>query len=179
MENLKDKKGLIQVYTGDGKGKTTASIGLAIRAISYDFKVCFITFFKPRHIFEQGQGRILRKLGIDVYNLIPEKLHSYRKRGFEKGRKRCLESLSFIKKIFKENYDLLILDEMNIVLREKFLKDEEILNLLQKKPKELEIVLTGRQASKLLIERADLVSEIRKIKHPFDKGIKERRGIDG
>lgn len=179
MENSKDKKGLIQVYTGDGKGKTTASIGLAIRAISYDSKVCFITFFKPRHIFEQGQGRILRKLGIDVYNLIPEKLHSYRKRGFEKGRNRCLELLSFIEKIFKENYDLLILDEMNIVLREKFLKDKEILNLLQKKPKELEIVLTGRGASKLLIERADLVSKIMKIKHPFDKGIKERRGIDG
>jgi len=179
MENLKDKRGLIQVYTGNGKGKTTASIGLAIRAISYDFKVCFITFFKPRHIFEQGQGKILRKLGIDVHNLIPEKLHSYRKQGFEKGRKRCLELLSFIKKIFEKNYDLLILDEMNIILREGYLKDEEILNLLKKKPKELEVVLTGRQASQLLIERADLVSEIKKIKHPFDEGIKERKGIDG
>lgn len=173
------KKGLIQIYTGDGKGKTTAAIGLAIRALSYDFKVCFITFFKPHDIFEQGQGKILRKLGIDVHNLIPQKLHSYKRRGFEKGRKRCLELLSFIKEIFEKNYDLVILDEINIILREGYLKDEEILNLLKKKPRGLEVVLTGRQAPQMLIQRADLVSEIRKIKHPHDLGIRERKGIDG
>lgn len=173
------KKGLIQVYTGDGKGKTTASIGLAIRAISYGFKVCFITFFKPRKIFEQGQGRILRKLGIKVHNLIPERLHSYRKRGFKQARERCLEILTFIERVFEENYDLLILDEMNIVLREGYLKDVEILGLVKRKPKGLEVVFTGRGARETLIEKADLVSDIRKIKHPFDKGIKERKGIDG
>lgn len=172
------KTGLVQVYTGDGKGKTTASIGLAIRALSYNFKVCFITFFKPHNIFEKGQGRLLRKYGVDVQNLIPEKLHLYKKRGFTEGRKRCLKLLYFIENILK-NYDLLILDEMNIVLRGGYLKDEEILNLLKKKPKKLEIVFTGRGASQKLIEEADLVSEIKKIKHPYDKGIKERKGIDG
>lgn len=172
------KKGLIQVYTGDGKGKTTAAIGLSIRAVSHNFNVCFITFFKPQDIFEQGQGKVLRSLGIDVYNLIPEKLHVFKKRDFEKGGKRCLELFSFIKKLLK-NYDLLILDEMNIVLREEYLKREEILNLLKKKPTALEIVFTGRAAPSWLIEKADLVSEIKKIKHPFDKGMKEREGIDG
>lgn len=173
------KKGLIQIYTGDGKGKTTAAIGLAVRSRSYNFKVCFITFFKPQGIFERGQGRILRNLGIDVYNLIPEKLHIFRKKRFEKGRKICLDLLHFIEKTFCKDYDLLILDEMNIVLREGYLKNEEILSLAEKKPKNLEIVFTGRGASQALVERADLVSEIKKLKHPFDRGIKERRGIDG
>lgn len=171
-------KGLIQVYTGDGKGKTTAAIGLSIRAVSHDFKVCFITLLKPQDIFEQGQGKVLRSLGIDVYNLIPEKLHVFKKRDFEKGRKRCLELFFSIEKILK-NYDLLILDEMNIILREEYLKKEEILSLLKKKPNALEIVFTGRAAPNWLIKKADLVSEIKKIKHPFDKGIKERKGIDG
>lgn len=173
------EKGLIEVYCGDGKGKTTAAIGLAIRAISHRCKVCFIIFFKPRDIFEQGQGRVLRKLGIEVHNLIPVKLHSYRKIGFEKGRKKFLKALSFIEEISQKDYDLLILDEMNIVLREGYLKEKEILRFLEKKPKRLEIVFTGRGAPQWLIERADLVSEIRKIKHPFDQGIKEREGIDG
>ncbi len=173
------EKGLVEVYCGDGKGKTTAAIGLAIRAISHGFKVCFIIFFKPRDIFEQGQGKVLKKLGIEVHNLIPVKLHSYRKMGFEKGRKKFLKTLSFIEEIFQKNYDLLILDEMNIVLREGYLRKEEILRFLEKKPKRLEIVFTGRGAPQWLIERAELVSEIRKIKHPFDQGIKEREGIDG
>ena len=173
------EKGMIEVYYGDGKGKTTAAIGLATRAISHGFKVCFIIFFKPRNTFEQGQGRVLRKLGIEVHNLIPVKLHSYRKIGFEKGRKKFLKALSFIEGISQKDYDLLILDEMNIVLREGYLRKEETLRFLEKKPRGLEIVFTGRGAPQWLIERADLVSEIRKIKHPFDQGIKEREGIDG
>ena len=172
-------EGLIQVYTGNGKGKTTASIGLAVRAISYNHKVCFATFFKPSEIFEKGQGQTLRKLGIDVHILIPEKLHSYKKAGFDKGRKRCLELLHFIEQLFENNYDLLILDEMNIVLREGYINDKEILSLLEKKPNKLEIVFTGRGAPQSLIDAADLVSQVRKIKHPFDKGLKEREGIDG
>ena len=173
------EKGLIEVYCGDGKGKTTASLGLTIRAISHGFKVCFITFFKPRDIFERGQGKVLKKLGIKVHDLIPVKLHSYRKMSFEKGRKKFLKVLSVIEEISQKDYDLLILDEMNIVLREGYLGKKEILRLLENKPKKLEIVFTGRGAPQWLIERADLVSEIRKIKHPFDQGIKEREGIDG
>ncbi len=173
------EKGLIEVYYGNGKGKTTASLGLAVRAIAYNFKVCFITFFKPRDIFEQGQGKVLKRLGIEVHDLIPVKLHSYKKMGFEKGRKKCLKALSFIEGTFQKDYDLLILDEMNIVLREGYLGKKEILRFLEKKPEGLEIVFTGRGAPQWLIERADLVSEIRKIKHPFDQGIKERKGIDG
>ncbi len=175
MKNL----GLIQVYTGDGKGKTTAAMGLAVRAVAHNLKVCFVTFFKPQDVFEQGQGKVLRNLGIDVHNLIPEKLHSYRKRGFEEGRKKCLDLFHFVEKIYHKSYDLFILDEMNIVLREGYIKEEEILSFIEKKPKNLEIVFTGRHASQALIEIADLVSEIKKIKHPYDKGIKEREGIDG
>ncbi|MBN1384252.1 MAG: cob(I)yrinic acid a,c-diamide adenosyltransferase [Elusimicrobia bacterium] len=173
------KKGLIQIYTGNGKGKTTAAIGLAVRAVSRGLKVCFITFFKPNHIFEPGQGKLMRSTGVDVYNLIPEKLNSYEKKGFKKCRKKCLDLLLFIEKTFYTNYGLLILDEMNIILKMGYIKNKEILNFIERKPEKTEIVFTGRYAPQSLIKKAHLVSEIKKIKHPYDTGIKERKGIDG
>lgn len=111
--------------------------------------------------------------------MIPEKLINFRKIELAKARKRCLEVLTFIEEVFSKGYDLLVLDEMNIVLREGYIKDGEILNLIEKKPETMEMVITGRGAPESLIKRADLVSEINKIKHPYDTGIKERRGIDG
>lgn len=173
------RKGLIQVYTGNGKGKTTAAIGLAVRAISHNHKVCFVTFFKPKKIFDGGQGKLLKTIGVEVHNLIYEKLHIYKKRGLKEGRKKCLDLLCFIEKKFYRNYDLLILDEMNIILKEGYIKTGEILDFIRRKPKNLEIVFTGRYAPKALTATADLVSEIKKIKHPYDTGIKEREGIDG
>jgi len=173
-----EEKGLIQIYTGDGKGKTTASIGQAIRARGHKFKVCFVYFFKNLQDFPHGEVEVMKGLGIEIINFVPQHPHFYKNISPEGTREKCLEALESIKEIFKKNYDLVILDEILIALRDGFLKEKEILGLLEKKPESLEIILTGRGATKKIIERADLVTQMKKIKHPFHRGVKERRGTE-
>ncbi|MFB0526830.1 MAG: cob(I)yrinic acid a,c-diamide adenosyltransferase [bacterium] len=173
-----EKKGLIQIYTGDGKGKTTASIGQAIRAKGHKFKVCFVYFFKNLKDFHYGEVEVLKGLGIEIVSLVPRHPHFYKNIPPEGLREECLKALESIKEIFEKNYDMIILDEILIALRDRFLKEEEILQLLEKKPESLEIILTGRGATRKIIERAALVTEMKKIKHPFHRGVKERRGIE-
>jgi len=172
------EKGLIEVYTGDGKGKTTAVIGLACRAIGHNLKVCYIYFHKNPERWSYGEFKILEKIGIDVFGFAKE--HPYfDKVEKEKLREECLKGIKFIKKIYKEKkYDVIICDEILISLRDGFLKEEEIIKIMEKKPENVELVLTGRIATEKIIEKADLVSEIKKIKHPYDKGIKSREGIE-
>lgn len=176
-------KGLIQVYTGDGKGKTTAAIGLACRARGQGLRVCFISFHKPfKEWASANDQRMLQKIGVEVKRFAekhPACPFWKEKITPDSVRKECLEGLKFIKKIYQENkYDLLVLDEINISLRDGFLKEEEVLDILNSKPKNLELVLTGRGATKGIIEKGDLVSEIKKIKHPYDLGVKRRKGIE-
>jgi cob(I)alamin adenosyltransferase len=173
------RKGFIQIYTGNGKGKTTAAVGLAVRARGHDLKVCYIYFHKDPEKWEYGEHRVLEKLGVDVFGFAKKHPHFYKDVSREEIRRECLEGLGFIKKVYKQNkYDILILDEINISLRDGFLKEEEVLGILDSKPEGLELVLTGRGAPEKIIKRADLVSEIKNIKHPFDKGIKGREGIE-
>lgn len=173
------RKGFIQIYTGDGKGKTTAAVGLAVRARWHDLKVCYVYFHKDPEKWEYGEHRVLEKLGVDVFGFA--KKHPYFHKGIDPAdiRKECLEGMEFIKRIYQEKkYDILILDEIIISLRDGFLKEEEVLGILDSKPEDLELILTGRGAPEKIIKRADLVSEIKNIKHPFDKGIKGREGIE-
>jgi len=173
------EKGLIQIYTGEGKGKTTATVGLAMRAKGHNLKVCFIYFYKDPQKWEYGEHKILRKLGIRVIGFAKKHPHFFKDIEKEEVRKECLKGLEFAKITFRENkYDLIILDEILISLHDGFLKEEELLDLLEKKPKGLELVLTGRGATQNLIEKADYVSEIKKIKHPYDLGIERRKGIE-
>jgi len=173
------RKGLIQIYTGDGKGKTTAAIGLACRACGHDLKVCYISFHKDPKIWGYGEHKVLKKLGIDVFEFAKKHPHFYKHIALNDVRRECLKGIKFIKKICQEKkYDILILDEINISLREGFLKEKEVLDVLERKPENLELILTGRNATKKMIEKADLVSEIRKIKHPYDSGLKGRKGIE-
>jgi len=172
------KKGLIQIYTGDGKGKTTAAIGLACRALGYNLRVCYIYFHKNSEK-RDGEYQVLKKLGVKVKGFAKKHPHFFKDISEDKIRKECLNGLEFVKKIFQENkYDILILDEILISLRDGFLKEVEILDILNSKPKDLELVLTGKSVTKKIIEKADLVSEIKKVKHPYDSGIKKRRGIE-
>lgn len=172
-------KGLIQVYTGEGKGKTTAALGLACRARGRGLKVCYVCFHKEPKKWGYGEQRILKKLGIKVKGLAKKHPRFFSGISTREIRKDCLKGLECIKGIIQKNkYDMLILDEILISLRDGFLKEEEILGILASKPKDLELVLTGRGASQKIIEKADLVSEIKKIKHPYDTGIKGRKGIE-
>lgn len=173
------KKGLIEVYTGDGKGKTTSAIGLSIRAKGNNMNACIIFFHKNPERWKYGEDEILKKIGIDLFYFAKE--HPYFNKNLKKEdiRKECLKGIEFVKKIYDgKKYDIIILDEILISLRDGFLKEEEIIEIMEKKPENIELILTGRGATEKIIERADLVSEIKKIKHPFDKGIKARRGIE-
>jgi len=172
------EKGLIEVYTGDGKGKTTAVIGLACRAIGHNLKVCYIYFHKNPERWGYGEFKILEKIGVDIFGFAKEHPH-FDKVEKEKLREECLKGIEFIKKIYEEKkYDVIICDEILISLRDGFLEEEEIIKIMEEKPENVELVLTGRYITEKIIEKADLVSEIKKIKHPYDKGIKSRKGIE-
>lgn len=173
------RKGFIQIYTGNGKGKTTAAVGLAARAKGHDLKVCYVYFHKDPEKWEYGEHRVLEKLGVDIFGFAKKHPHFHKEIEPADIRKECLEGIEFIKRIYQEKkYDILILDEIIISLRDGFLKEEDVLGILDSKPEDLELILTGRGAPEKIIKRADLVSEIKNIKHPFDKGKKGREGIE-
>jgi len=173
------KRGLIQVYTGDGKGKTTAALGLAIRARGHGFRVAYIYFHKDPKRWGYGEHKILKRIGVDIFGFAGRHPRFDKKLDLNKVRKECLDGLKFIESLYSKNkYDIIILDEINISARDGFLKKEELLNILNSKPRGLELVLTGRGAKKEVIERADLVSKIEKIKHPYDSGMRRRIGME-
>lgn len=173
------RKGLIQVYTGEGKGKTTAAVGLAVRARAHGLKICYIYFHKDSERWDYGEHRILRKIGIDVFGFAERHPHFYKDLKVNKIRKECLKGLEFIKKIYRENqYDMLILDEINISVRDGFLNEKEVVDIMRAKPEKLELILTGRGATKKIIKEADLVSMVEKVRHPYDLGVRRRKGIE-
>lgn len=174
---MKEKSnfGLIHVYTGNGKGKTTAALGLAMRAVGHDFKVAIIHFMK---IWDYGEVNSLKMLGIDLFRYGTTELIDPKNPSaidFEEADK----ALSMAEELIeKESYDILILDEINVALSFNLIPLERVLNLLNKKSKSLELILTGRKCPKALIDKADLVSSIEEIKHPYQKGIEARKGIE-
>lgn len=170
---------MIEVYTGDGKGKTTAAVGLAARARGHNLKVCYICFHKDPEKWEYGEHSILQKLGVDVFSFAKKHPCFFPDIDVNEMRNECLLGLEFIKKIYQEDkYDMLILDEILISVRDGFLVEDEILELLNKKPEHLELVLTGRGATENILKKGDLVSKIENIKHPFNLGTKKRKGIE-
>ncbi len=174
-----DKKGLIQVYTGDGKGKSTAAIGQAARAAGHGFKVGLVSFFKDPEAFGYGENRSLEKLGIKTFLFAKKHPHFYKEVDPDDVCQECSRGLEFIKELYRDSsWDMLVLDEINIAVRDGFLKEEEVLALLETKPEKLELILTGRGVTEKAIEKADLVSEVKEVKHPFSRGITSREGIE-
>jgi len=173
------EKGLIQVYTGDGKGKSTAAIGQAVRAAGHGFKVGWVSFFKDPEVFGYGEHKSLEKLGVKTFLFTKKHPHFYKELNPDNVLQECSQGLEFIKELLHDpSWDMLVLDEINIAVRDGFLKEEDVLSLLKTKPEKLELVLTGRGATEKIIENADLVSELREIKHPYSQGIKSREGIE-
>ena len=174
-----EKKGLIQVYTGNGKGKSTAAIGQAARAAGHGLKVGFISFFKDPDAFGYGEYKSLEKLGVKTFLFARKHPHFYKELNPDDVCRECSQGLEFIKELVRDpSWDMLVLDEINIALRDGFLKEEDILSLLDAKPEKLELILTGRGVTEKIIEKADLVSEVREVKHPYSRGIKSRKGIE-
>ncbi len=170
------KKGLIHVYTGNGKGKTTAAIGLGVRASGAGLKVLMIQFMKGRRYSEldalqQIKNFTVVQFGRDEF-VSKEKPAQVDIDLAQKG-------LAYAREIIcKQCYDLVILDEINVALEYRLIAFDDVLQLLKEKPDSLELVLTGRYASPEIIKLADVVSEILEIKHPYQKGVLSRKGID-
>ncbi|MEE9521037.1 MAG: cob(I)yrinic acid a,c-diamide adenosyltransferase [Dehalococcoidales bacterium] len=170
-------KGLVQVVTGDGKGKTTAALGTAIRAMGHGLKVYFICFMKGDYPY--GEWNILSQLPnfdvvrcgsrefIDPENIKPE------------DREQARKALALAREtVLSGKYDLVVLDEVNLAVAWKLVALDDVIKLINDKPPNVELILTGRRADDKLIQLADLVTECRNIKHPYEKGIKARRGIE-
>ena len=167
--------GLIQIYTGKGKGKTTASLGLAVRAAGHNFKIAIIHFMK---IWDYGEVKSLKKLGIDLFRYGTTELIDPKNPSpidYEEAEKAILKAEKLIE---KSDYDILILDEINVAVDFSLIPIKRVVDLLDKKPDNLELVLTGRNCPQELIERADLVSVIDEIKHPYQGGMEARKGIE-
>ena len=177
------KKGLVQIYTGDGKGKTTAAFGLALRAAGQGNKVLIYQFLKPpsldigeRFALQLGAVRI-RVEALDVEWDMAKSFEDTKQ--VAEAKAAISEALERIAQTAeKKFYDLLILDEIVFCLSKGLAKLEDIKSIIDKRDPAVEIVLTGRDATKELIALADLVTEMKNIKHPFDKGISARRGIE-
>jgi len=177
MERERLSRGLMQVYTGDGKGKTTCALGLALRAVGQGFKVYLVQFLKGR---DTGEARAAARLAPDLtlkafgrpvlVNLkspAPEDLALAR------------EALDLARELLAAgDHDLVILDEINVALAYGLVPLEEVLEMLKQRPSWVEVVLTGRGAPPELIALADLVTEMRPVKHYYEAGVPGRRGIE-
>lgn len=173
------KQGLTHIYTGDGKGKTTAAIGLATRALGHGMKVCYCSFHKDPEKYGYTEMQSLRKLGATVYNFAKGHPHLNKKLDGNVIANEIVEAITALPKILEDGrFDLLILDEILISVRDNYLEEGTLLKFIRNKPEELELVMTGRDATQPVIELADYVSEVKKIKHPYDNGIYSREGIE-
>lgn len=177
------EKGLVQIYTGDGKGKTTAAFGLALRAAGQGNKVLIYQFLKPPSLSTGERLAIeLKSAGITIKaldvkwdmgkSLFDEKIVKQTREKIEEVLQKLEEAVS------QQNYDVLIMDEINFCIAKKLANFDDVMRIINNRAPNVEIIMTGRGATKELIEVADLVTEMKCMKHPFDKGIGARRGIE-
>ena len=164
---------MIQIYTGEGKGKTTASVGLAVRA-SKHCKVLFVQFIKKGNSSEMSVFQSTPNIGCRAFGSGEWVLKDT---DIDKEAKNCQKALDYVRSNLK-NHDVIIMDEVITAVDLGVVDEGEILKLLNKIPDNKEVILTGRGATEKLIEMADLVTEMKKIKHYYDKGIKARKGIE-
>jgi cob(I)alamin adenosyltransferase len=176
MENQTDRKGYIHIYTGDGKGKTTAAIGLAIRAAGYGMKTYIGQFMKGQHYGELTALRDHPFITIEQYGDIA---CVHREEITQKHMDQAQQGLKQARKaMHSHRYDIIILDEINVAVWFDLIKAEEVLELLNERPKNVEFILTGRHAPEAFLEMADLVSDVKEIKHYYNRGVKARTGIE-
>ena len=171
------RQGLVYIFTGDGKGKTSAALGAVLRALGHGLRAYIAFFMKGEYPY--GERNILSKLPnvtmasfgslefVDPANVKPEEIEQARQ-ALAAGREAMLSG----------NYDLVVLDEVNVAVAFKLVELDEVVKLIGDKPQSVELILTGRKADARLVQLADLVTEMLKIKHPYDEGVLARKGID-
>lgn len=173
----KNRKGLVQVFTGNGKGKTTAAMGTIVRAAGHGLHVFLVSFMKGDYAYGEYKTLSmipnveLSKYGLrellDPNDIKPEEI--------EQGRLALAKAGEAVR---SGKYDLVVLDEVNIALGYNLIEVDDVIRLIDEKPAGVELILTGRYVDDRILEKADLVTEMVKVKHPFDKGIKARKGIE-
>ncbi|MEW5993398.1 MAG: cob(I)yrinic acid a,c-diamide adenosyltransferase [Candidatus Zixiibacteriota bacterium] len=173
-------KGLLAVYTGHGKGKTTAALGMCIRAVGYDWRICVIQFIKGTWKYGELKGikRLepnveLHVIGEGFVGIIDDN------KSLEEHRRAARDGVALaIEKIKSKQYPLIILDELNVAMKLGLVSEDEARSILRARSPEQHLVITGRDAPDWLIEEADLVTEMQETKHPFQRGIPAQKGID-
>ncbi|MFC1871818.1 cob(I)yrinic acid a,c-diamide adenosyltransferase [Chloroflexota bacterium] len=169
--------GLVQVFSGDGKGKTSAALGTVLRALGCGLKVYIVFFMKGDYPYSEGNilsqlpnltiARFGSREFVNPANVKPPEIEQ------------AAQALAAAHEaVLSGKYDVVLLDEVNVAAGWELVKVDDVLKIIDDKPKNVELILTGRYADDRIIEKADLVTEMRKIKHPFDKGIMARKGID-
>jgi cob(I)alamin adenosyltransferase len=172
----KKRKALVVLYTGNGKGKTTAALGMLLRAWGRGMKVCMLSFIKSE-TSNFGEERAAKKLGIELIPLGAG--FTWLSNDLEKDKALAQKCWALCReKIASGEYDIIVLDEITYPITYGWLDVDEVIETLRARPADLHVVLTGRDAHEKLIEFADLVTEMREIKHPFNVGIKAQPGVD-
>jgi len=175
---MKLEQGFIQVYTGNGKGKTTAAIGQAVRAAGNDLTVYFVQFMKN---YPYGEVKLLQNLsphitlkryGTDDFVFKKEAPSEDLIREMQKGLAEAEQAM------LSSEFDLIILDELLVSIYFKLFSTERVIQFLKKKPKNVELILTGRYCPEPIIGMADLVTKMKEVKHYYQKGVRARRGIE-
>lgn len=174
------EKGYIQIYTGNGKGKTTAALGLGLRSVGSGLKVIMIQFLKGFPTSELISTKLLNDQ-FEILQLVPHEKFFWQLTDIEK-KKLKLQMDQEINKVYqileKSMCDVLILDEVFGALKNEMLSLEQLTELINLKPEHMELIMTGRNAPETIIERADLVTEMTPLKHYYEKGVKSRKGIE-
>jgi len=171
----KDKLGLVHIYTGNGKGKTTAAFGLAVRMLGSDGRVIILQFMKAPDVY--GEQKKIAECGAVIESFgLPKFVHGKPEPDDIEAAKRALARAKEV--VSSGEWDLVILDEICVALGFKMLDVEEVKELIKSKAPHTELVLTGRYCPEELFELADYVTEMREVKHPYQRGILARKGVE-
>ena len=176
-------QGLVQVFWGDGKGKTTAALGAALRACGHNYKVHLVQFMKngsqnPEFV-STGEIKALEKFDNFSFKRFGAGSWLTQNSGQKEHLEEATEAYNYLKSCFSKDYDLIIADEILYAVQLNLIPEEKVMELIKSKPENKELILTGsHKPFPNIFELADLVTEIKKHKHPYDKGIKARKGFD-
>jgi len=170
--------GLVTVFTGDGKGKTTAAVGTAVRAVGHGLSACIIFFFKG-NMFCQGEVKAFETLnGVDTFNFGVDDWIKGKDDNLVAAEQAHQALETSAKIINSERYDLVIMDEVNNAVDFGLIDVNDVLDVLKSRPTGVDVILTGRNAHKRILDASDTVTEMKCVKHAFERGIKARQGID-
>lgn len=172
-----EEKGLLIVHTGAGKGKTTAALGMAIRCLGHGMNVAVVQFIKGA--IDTAEERILKSFGSQVVFLRMGEGYTWETQDRERDAQVAQDAWTEVEKLLQDpSFGMVILDELNIAIHHEYVSLDQVLKAVAQRPSTLHVVITGRGAKPELIEVADLVSEMKMVKHPFRKGIKAQKGVE-